>query len=403
MTSPIIDRGLTTGHDASRDGHARRWPVPLPAEGAIVYAGIRVISLIVAAFLLRRGGFAVRHWSLTHWIVSGDGGFYLKLAEHGYDYHAPLTVAHLILFGFFPGYPAAIAALSLVPGIAPAVAGFVITIGSGLVAAWGLARLVTALTGSRRIALIAVALWASAPGSLVLSMIYTEALYCALAIWTLCMLIDRRWLTAAALTAAAGLVRFDAITLSCAVWFAAIAAIITAVRARERPAVWWRPAVAMAVAPAGLVAYLGIVAIWTHRLDGWFWVEETYWHQGSSDGLAMIHALWHAFVGLSDFPHTMVALAVAAAIVLTAWTFAEPMPAVLRVYTVAVVLDVLTQNAAYFPSKLRYLLPAVLLAVPLARMLAGVRLQVVVPLLGLLAVASTWFGLYITVIAHQAP
>jgi hypothetical protein len=28
---------------------------------------------------------------------------------------------------------------------------------------------------------------------------------------------------------------------------------------------------------------------------------------------------------------------------------------------------------------------------------------VVVPLLGLLAVASTWFGLYITVIAHQAP
>jgi hypothetical protein len=40
------------------------------------------------------------------------------------------------------------------------------------------------------------ALWAVAPGSIVLSMLYSEALFCALAIWSLIALVERRWLTA---------------------------------------------------------------------------------------------------------------------------------------------------------------------------------------------------------------
>jgi hypothetical protein len=402
MASQTIDDGTTLRGVVSRARCAGRRSVPVAAQGAIVYAGIRLIGLLLTWYLLRHGEFAVRHLSLTHWILSGDSAFYLNLAEHGYGFQQ-LTPAHVASFAFFPGYPAAIALVALLPGISPAAAAFGVTIVSGLAAACGLARLGNALTGDRRISLIMVALWAAAPGAWTLSMAYTEAFYCALAVWTLCMLLERRWLTAALLTAVAGLVRFDAVALVCAVWLAAVIAIIRSVRAGEGPAAWWRPAVALVVAPSALVAYVAIVSVWTHRLDGWFWIQDNHWHQGFDGGRAMTHALWHAFLGLSDPPHTLIAIAIVGAIVLMLWTFAEPLPAMLRVYTVAVILHVYVENAAYFSSKPRYFLPAVLLALPLARLLATVRLWVAVPLLALLAVASTWFGLYITVIAHMSP
>lgn len=400
-----------TARAASSARYTPRWP--LPAEGAIVYAGIRVLSLAVTWFLLGHGKFAASHWSLRHWVLSWDGAWYLRLAEHGYGYdyhHAPLTVVHQVFYGFFPGYPAAIAALAWLPGVTFGLAAFAITIGAGLAAAGGLARLAFRLTGNRRISLITVALWATAPGSWTLSMAYTEALYCALAIWALCMLLDRRWLTAAALTVAAGLVRFDAIALVCALWFAALTAIVSSARARTGsarartgPASWWRPAVALVVAPAGVAAYLGTVALWTHRLDGWFWAQANHWHQRFDFGRGLAHVLWRTFLGESDLANTLVCAAIIAALVLAVWTFAEPMPAMLRVYTVVAVAHVLMEGAAYFSSKPRYLLPAVLLALPAARMLATVRPRVAVPLLTLLAVATAWLGLYLTVIAQQAP
>jgi hypothetical protein len=45
----------------------------------------------------------------------------------------------------------------------------------------------------------------------------------------------------------------------------------------------------------------------------------------------------------------------------------------------------------------------VLLALPVARLLAPLRASVLVPLIGVLAVATTWFGLYLTVIAKWTP
>ena len=51
----------------------------------------------------------------------------------------------------------------------------------------------------------------------------------------------------------------------------------------------------------------------------------------------------------------------------------------------------------------RFLLPAVLLALPVARLLAPLRTAVLVPLVGVLTVATTWFGLYVTVIAKWTP
>jgi hypothetical protein len=53
-------------------------------------------------------------------------------------------------------------------------------------------------------------------------------------------------------------------------------------------------------------------------------------------------------------------------------------------------------------SKPRFILPAFLLALPVARLLAPVRTAVLVPLLVVLTVLSTWFGLYLLVIAGLA-
>jgi hypothetical protein len=53
-------------------------------------------------------------------------------------------------------------------------------------------------------------------------------------------------------------------------------------------------------------------------------------------------------------------------------------------------------------SKLRLLLPAFLIALPLARILAPVRTYVLIPMMVILAVASAWFTLFLAT-AGKAP
>ena len=73
----------------------------------------------------------------------------------------------------------------------------------------------------------------------------------------------------------------------------------------------------------------------------------------------------------------------------------ERMPVYVHVYTLAVVLIALAAGPYFFGGKPRFLLPAVLLGLPLARLLAPARTWVLIPLIAMFAVASTWFGLYL--------
>ena len=176
----------------------------LAASGVLIYAAVRVLTLAVVALLLHHGRF--RAWSLAHLIVSWDSGRFLYIAAHGYAYVPGYQHPDSILASY-PGYPLAIDTIAWVPGIGLERAGFAVTIAAGLAAAWGLTRLGMALTGDRRLSLVMVAVWAVAPASIVLSMVYSEALFCALAIWSLVALAGRRWLMAAVLTIGAGLAR----------------------------------------------------------------------------------------------------------------------------------------------------------------------------------------------------
>ncbi len=389
-------------------GTGRRWSVPapprlsLPVTGMLIYAGIRVLGVAITAFLLGHGKYQLRHWSLVRWMRSSDGGHYAAIAAHGYTYPAG-QLAHASVFSWFPGYPAVIDSIAWLPGVTIVAAGLVVTGVAGLAAAWGLTTLGMKLTGDPRISLLMVAIWAVAPSSTVLSMVYAEALFCALAIWALVALVGRRWLTAAGLTLVAGTVRSTALALILAVCAAALIAVIQAVRARQPFALWWRPVAAALLAPLGLLGFLGYVALATHRLDGWFWVEKHVMHMVFDWGTSTLRVVRGTVLGSPSVADVLVVAAIGAAVLLMLWSLTERIPVYLHVYTIVVVVMALTTSANWISSKPRFMLPAVLLALPVARLLAPLRNSVLVPLICVLAAATTWFGLYLTVIARWTP
>jgi hypothetical protein len=389
-------------------GTGRRWSVPapprlsLPVTGMLIYAGIRVLGVAITAFLLGHGKYQLRHWSLIRWMRSSDGGHYGAIAAHGYTYPAG-QLAHASVFSWFPGYPAVIDSIAWLPGVTIVAAGLVVTGVAGLAAAWGLTTLGMKLTGDPRISLLMVAIWAVAPSSTVLSMVYAEALFCALAIWALVALVGRRWLTAAGLTLAAGTVRSTALALILAVCAAALIAVIQAVRARQPFALWWRPVAAALLAPLGLLGFLGYVALATHRLDGWFWVEKHVMHMVFDWGTSTLRVVKGTVLGAPSVADVLVVAAIGTAVLLMLWSLTERIPVYLHVYTIVVVVMALTTSANWISSKPRFMLPAVLLALPVARLLAPLRNSVLVPLICVLAAATTWFGLYLTVIARWTP
>lgn len=377
--------------------------VPLPLAGSAVFAAIRLLSLGIAGFLLRHGKFQVRHWSLAQWITSWDAKFYLLVATRGYGFHWQRPLPHGSLYPWFPGYPAAIATIASVPGVSAALAGFIVTISAGMSAAWGLTRLSLRLTGEPRVSLLIVATWASAPSAIVFSMVYPEALYCAFAIWALHAMIGGRWLTAAALTFAAGAVQPSGAALVVAVSVAALGSAIHSMRTGQRLSVWWRPLAAMVLAPLGLLGYWGFVAVQTRRLDGWFWIERAAWYQSFDWGRGTLANIAQAFLGQASLPSALLVLVIVVAMVLAVLSLTEPAPAYLHAYSIAGIVLALGTTSTYLCSKPRFLLSLVLLALPLARVLAHVRTWLLVPLIGVIAAATTWFGLYLTVIARLPP
>jgi hypothetical protein len=400
--------GLTSDTGVAVPGRlARRWSLPrsgrlpLPATAAIVYLGIRVLQLAVVAFLLRHGAYQRAHVSLEQWIIGGDGAFYRAIAAHGYD-HELIQLTNSSVFASFPGYPAAIDSLAWLPGISIAAAGFAVTVLAGLAAAWGLATLGLKLTADSRISLIMVAIWAVAPGCIALSRVHSEALFCALAVWALVALADRRWLTAGILVMLAGTVRSTALALVAAVAVAVVLALIQAARTRQRIGAWWRPVAALLLAPLGLLGYWGYVAWVTHRPDGWFWIEEHRFHTSFDWGTGTIRVIWDTFLDQPSVPGLLVVLAILAAVALTAWSLTERIPVYLDVYTVVVALVSFTISANWLSEKPRYFLPAVLLALPVARLLAPLRTSVLVPLIVVFTLVSTWIGVYLLVIAGWA-
>jgi len=364
----------------------------LAASGVLIYAAVRVLTLAVAALLVHYGRF--RAWSLAHLIVSWDSGRFLYIAAHGYAYVPGYRHPDSILASY-PGYPLAIDTIAWVPGIGLKRAGFAVTIAAGLAAAWGLTRLGMALIGDRRLSLIMVAVWSVAPASFVLSMVYSEALFCALAIWSLVALVERRWLVAGVLTIGAGVARGSTgVALVAAVTVAALPTVIAALRARQPAAMWWRPAVALLLSPLGVLAYWAYSAVRLRDFGGYISLEKNG-HDGFVWGQGVFLAVKDALFARPPAVEVMTLFVLAAAVVLTICSLTERFPWSMHVYTLTIVVIALGVGPLYLGSKPRFLLPAVLLSVPVARLLAPLPTWLLGLVIGVLGAASVWFSLFL--------
>jgi hypothetical protein len=354
----------------------------------VVFAVTRVISLMTFAFLLPHGHFRKIHGGIWSFLTrDADAAWYANIAQHGYPR------SEIAFFHFYPGYPAAIDTIAWIPGMGVARAGIAVTTIAGLAAAAGLARLGRRLTDDTRTSLLLVALWASAPGAMVLSMAYSEALMCALAVWALVAVVDRRWITAGVLTMLAGTVHSSAVALIAAVEVAVLITLAGAAR-KERLSLgeWLRPFAAGAMAPLGLIGFLVFVTLRQAQPGGWL-ADEGKSGTSIDWGRSTWHVVSRTFVGSPRGINLLFVLVLLAAVALAAWNLTERMPAYLKVYILVTVLLAVLTSSAFLGSKPRYLLPALLLGLPLAKVLAPVRAHVLVPMIAILAVASAWLTL----------
>ncbi|MGH3760033.1 mannosyltransferase family protein [Actinophytocola sp.] len=358
---------------------------------ALIFLGIREFGLLVLTWMA-----AVTDRSVTEALRSWDGQWFLAIAEGGYE---GVPQGLVDAFGqrsaetplaFFPGYPTIVrlfAGVDGAGGIGLVSASFTVTIVSGVVCSYALARMGQHIRGgSRRTGLILVALFAATPMSIVLSMAYSEAMFCALAAWSLVGVLERRWILAGVCCALAGLVRSTGAALVLAIGLAVIVAIV-----RRRDG--WRPWVGGMIAPVGLLGYLGWVAARTGEWDGWFALQERGWGTGFDGGVATVRFSLEALADARSVLEVTTVGLIVVALVLLVVGFVRKVEWPLMVYAATVLAMDLCANGL-MNSKARLMLPAFTLLIPVALALAKRKPSTTLLTLCALVVAGSWFGAY---------
>lgn len=364
------------------------------AMPGLTYLVVRHVGVLILAVLAAANG-----RSLTQTLTSWDGQWYLAIAAGGYtDPVGWLTDAAghrsaATPYAFFPGYPALVHLFTMNGLVGLLAAAFFVTVVSGIVAAYGIHRLGTLTPGgSRRVGLVLVALFAASPMGVVLSMTYSEALFCAAAAWTLVFLLQRRWVAAGLVCATAGLVRPTALALIATVFLAAVAVMF----ARRR--LLLRPLVAVILAPAGLAGYL----LWagsrlrpgagaSEQLGAWSALQRSGWGSRFDWGAATLRFATGTLMHSESALNVVTVFVLLGAFALVALCIWRQIPWQLIVYGLAVLIMDVGSNGL-MNSKARLLVPAFTLLVPVAVGLARRRPATVVLVLCALTVVSGWFG-----------
>ncbi|MCI2422025.1 glycosyltransferase family 39 protein [Saccharopolyspora sp. K220] len=373
--------------DRVRRGSPQQYRLIVAFGPAVVYLAIRLVGLLVLAWLS-----AANDEALVDNLRAWDGQWYLEIAEHGYGGVNPDMVDGFghrypeTPLAFFPGYPLLITAFSWIPGVSTTGGAITASLACGVAAAYGLARLGRRVGGSDGVGLLLVVLFAAAPMSVVLSMAYSEAMFCALSIWALIGVIERNWPLAGLCCAAAGLVRPTAAALLGVVGLAALIAIV---QRRDT----WRPWLALVLAPAGMLLYIGWVGWQTSNPTGYFSLQQRGWSSAFDGGVATGKFMIESLTSDKSVLETFTVWIVLAALVLLVLCFRLRMPWPLMVFAAAVlVLDLGSDGLMY--SKVRLMLPAFPLLIPVAIGLSRRRTTTAVTTAVLLVFFGSWFGAY---------
>ncbi|GEL23610.1 membrane protein [Pseudonocardia sulfidoxydans NBRC 16205] len=356
---------------------------------AAIYLAVRLVGVLALVWLSLTYGVSpvdrLRAW---------DGDWMLAIAQYGYSgvpermldghgRHTPFTA-----LAFFPGYPMTITVVAPLLGGNEVAAALVVSLLAGIAAAYGLTRIGELVPGgSRRVGLLLTALFAAAPMAVTLNMAYTEALFCALAAWSLVGLLQRRWLLAGVMCGLAGLVRPTSEALVLAV---VVAAVVALVMRRDG----WRPVAGALLSVAGVAGYLVFVAVRTGELTGWFTVQSTGWDGGVDGGVASVRFIVATLTSRdAALMYYVSAVVLIGVLVLFGLSVAARLPVPLLVYGGAVVATVWLSSGV-MASRPRLLLPAFVLLLPIALGLAKRRPATAVSVVVVAALASAWFGAY---------
>jgi hypothetical protein len=358
---------------------------------ALTFLGIRELGLLVLTWMASRNSHSVSE-ALRSW----DGQWFLAIADGGYS---GVPDGLVDAFGqrsaetplaFFPGYPTIVrwfAAVDGSGGIGLVTSALTVTIVSGVVCSYGLARMGRHIRGgSPHTGLILVALFAATPMSIVLSMAYSEAMFCALAVWALVGVLERRWVLAGVCCALAGLVRSTGASLVLAVCLAAVVAIVTHQAS-------WRTWVGGLLAPIGLFGYLAWVGVQTGEWNGWFKLQERGWGTGFDGGAATLRFSLDALADARSVLEVATVAFIVIAVILLVVMIVRRVEWPLIVYAAGVLAKDLASNGL-MNSKARLMMPAFTLLIPMAVGLARRRPATIIVTLCGLAVASSWFGAY---------
>lgn len=368
----------------SRQRGVRAIPAWVRHPAALAVAGfllIRTIGLLALALSPERAS-----RPLIEVLGIWDGGWYVRIAEDGYadhlDLSEPATDQSTGSLAFFPVYPMLIRVISGLTGLDPRWAGVVISLTAGAVAAAGIAVLARDWAGDRA-GVLAALLWACAPMAVVSTLVYAEALFTALVVWTFVALRREFWLLAGGLGAVAGMTRPTGVALGAAVAAYAAWTWWHSSRAAPGPGSAGAPGssgpgvvalAAGALALAGTPVFWLWVAVRSGRWDGWFAVQEAFWGSRFDGGASMFSLAGEVIVGETAPGVGLMSLAVVlcllGALVLLALAVRGRVWWPVLVYTAISVVMVIG-SAGYFSSKLRFLVPMFVLAFPLARWLAG--------------------------------
>ncbi|WP_408068681.1 hypothetical protein [Williamsia herbipolensis] len=409
-------------------GRHQDWLAPIA-----IYLAIRAIGLLtLARFADLRGG------SVGYFLSSWDGRWMLAIAEHGYG-GVPFTQADAhgyrdanTPYAFFPGYPMLVGAVAKLPGVTTFGAAMAVNIVVGCIAAVGVARLgalccrlmgdrprggsgwftdnlritsrvsmfLNSTTDStdaptsrvvpRRVGLILVVLFAAAPMGIVLSMAYTEALFCALAVWALVGVLERRWLLAGTMTMLAGLTRPTAVVLVGVVMLAALLA------RRDGPRAW----LAVILSPLGYLGYLGVVWHQTGSPTGWFTIQTQGWGTEIDWGKAAWQFVNYSLVNADEVAVVATAWIMVATIALVAVCVWERLPWPVLLYGTLVIVSIVASSGLMM-SRPRLLLPAFVMLIPSAIALSRARPFTQLWVLATVVTLSSWFGAHmLTVYPH---
>ncbi len=263
-------------------------------------------------------------------LTSWDGAWYLRIIRDWYPTSIPADVTYNDLearAAFFPVYPMLVRTFDVVLPGGDVFASLFINFVLGAAAIYLVGLIARDLFGTR-IAYRSMVLMAFFPGSVALSLTYSEATLITVAAGCLLMLHRKHWVAAGVLAAIGSGTRPNGVGLIVA---CAVAAFLAINDDRD-----WKSLIAPVLAPIGFVSF----QLYLYDRTGewaWFRVQTEAWDEGTSFGLTAVKNTLEAFTRpLSSPTDTLTAVSVMAMIALLAvlWKRRLPWPMVAFAFVV---------------------------------------------------------------------